>query len=250
MLRWWRRKLRMLRYYSASREETVWTRLGDAAFLAALVLAFPATWLMNGRMQREAPPLVLVGLIERGSNGELSANVMNERESLQLPINPMAEYWGSFRLTIAESERGWPFITSMSRKPVDLAVRRAGEPRIQATLDPKEAEQVSAAVRAGLERRQDADLFQHTLAHWQHDDERHTHHVLAWIAGSITWAFTLFVGFSVLLLVARLTSIFLFNNRAARRRMLEAEGKCPRCTYDLRGLEFSDRCPECGELMW
>ena len=26
-------------------------------------------------------------------------------------------------------------------------------------------------------------------------------------------------------------------------------GRCGRCGYDLTGLEFNERCPECGELV-
>ena len=37
-----------------------------------------------------------------------------------------------------------------------------------------------------------------------------------------------------------------------RRREVEATrrtgGRCHACDYDLRGLEFRDRCPECGSI--
>jgi len=33
-----------------------------------------------------------------------------------------------------------------------------------------------------------------------------------------------------------------------RERRTRARGRCPDCGYDLRGLEFSERCPECGRL--
>ena len=39
--------------------------------------------------------------------------------------------------------------------------------------------------------------------------------------------------------------ILLWFAKAARCRVRQAEGKCGKCGYDLRGLP-EDRCPECG----
>jgi hypothetical protein len=37
---------------------------------------------------------------------------------------------------------------------------------------------------------------------------------------------------------------------AARQHRLRSSGKCLKCGYDMTGLDFNERCPECGELVW
>lgn len=248
MFRWWRRKLRLIGYYSASREETIWTRLGDVALVLSLLLAFPAAWMMDTQVRRATPSLMLVGLVRYDASGELIATVMNEEESLVVPAEG-GVYWGSFRLTSREEERGWPLMTSTVFLEPEFVLTRAGRQEIAAPITDEDRAQLRDAVLAGIERRNEP-TFTRIAEQWQSGGVRVEQHLFAWVGGTALWWISLFVTFSVLLVVCRFATIFLTNNRRAKERMLQAEGKCARCGYDLRGLEFSDRCPECGGLLW
>jgi rubrerythrin len=35
-----------------------------------------------------------------------------------------------------------------------------------------------------------------------------------------------------------------------REHQRRREGKCTACGYDMTGLEFNERCPECGAQVW
>ena len=41
---------------------------------------------------------------------------------------------------------------------------------------------------------------------------------------------------------------FSLGRRLDRHQARLAQGRCGYCGYDLRGLEFHERCPECGNL--
>ena len=50
----------------------------------------------------------------------------------------------------------------------------------------------------------------------------------------------------------RILQFAAMNLRARRDRgrlQRLATGRCAECGYDLRGLEFNERCPECGQLV-
>jgi hypothetical protein len=54
MIRRLRHKLRMIRYYSAPRHRTVWTRVMDVALIASFLLALPVTWMCDLMVSRTA----------------------------------------------------------------------------------------------------------------------------------------------------------------------------------------------------
>ncbi len=248
MFRWWRRKLRVIGYYSASREETIWTRLGDVALILSLLLAFPGAWMMDTQIRRTTPSLTLVGLVRYDAGRQLVATVLNEEESLVIPAES-GEYWGSFRLVSHEEERGWPLMTSTVILEPEFKLTRAGRQETAAPITAEERERLKEVVQTAIARRNEP-AFTELSEHWQSDRVAVENHLFAWVGGTALWWITLFVVFSVLLMISRFAAIFLTNNRRARERMLLAEGKCAHCGYDLRGLEFSDRCPECGQLLW
>ena len=48
----------------------------------------------------------------------------------------------------------------------------------------------------------------------------------------------------------RFGSLWMTDKRLQREARRRASGKCMNCGYDLTGLEFNERCPECGAQVW
>ncbi len=88
------------------------------------------------------------------------------------------------------------------------------------------------------------------LEQWQLRDPPATHFWWGWVSSSlIWWALLSIVGVAV----ARTLVLFFHlgkGHRASRRQVRLRSGRCATCGYNLQGLEFSERCPECGSLTY
>jgi predicted Zn-ribbon and HTH transcriptional regulator len=60
----------------------------------------------------------------------------------------------------------------------------------------------------------------------------------------------LMFGSAAVIQVLKFGSSLVLARRMGRRAQLRAEGKCHVCGYDMTGLEFNERCPECGQIVW
>ena len=67
-------------------------------------------------------------------------------------------------------------------------------------------------------------------------------------AGALVWWVILYVLAALVILCARAWATARRRQRQDRWSVRRAEGRCAHCGYDLRGIEFSERCPECGHL--
>src|SRR6185436_12862246 len=90
MLRKLRHKFDMIRYYSAPRRQTPWSRARDIAFFVAFFLCLPATWIANVAVIRPTTAIAVSGWMgERiGANGEKSidaAMTSNARSFVDSP---------------------------------------------------------------------------------------------------------------------------------------------------------------------
>lgn len=243
MLRWWRRKMRLVRYYAASPDRTVWTRAGDVALIVAFVMAFPAAWLADRTSARPAPGIAFAGtLVEH--DGRWRAILYDEAAAPELPRG----YRGSFSLELRRQHRGLPLVSTTATLPPRVVINEpGGRTRVNEGLGPEDPERL--AIEAAI-RESDSVAAEVAIERWREAEPGLDRHPLAWIMNAGLWWIVLFVLASAGLLLTRFVVILVTGNRAARRAMLEAQGRCASCGYDLRGLEFNERCPECGDLIY
>jgi len=247
MIRFIKRELKKIRYYSASRRATLWTRLADWSLIVSFALAVPAVWWCNANVARAEQAYGVVGLVQRDAEGVFSAHVADRDAEARVYNVPRDEQFAYHQIDVDRLVRGFPLETSvLTRQPI-ITLREVGTAREMSEIETEERTPVGESIRTGVRRsgvpdaREIADL-------WQEGGARTENNWLAWIAGSFLWWVTLFVSFSIVILVLRLFSIAVLRSKSARWDELAKQGLCPHCGYDLRGLEFSERCPECGEL--
>lgn len=242
MLQRSRRKLRQISYYSRSRQRTVWTRALDLALPASLALAVPVT-------------LAGEAMVERARTAEEATGVLigNPAVEVRAPVVAGDHRWnhedgvpyGEWTLVRYVVTRGWPFAskTSHARASVDINIFSEPRLRVNARLDRDAPARVAiedALVGAGR-----ADLREA----WGAADSQSEREWLGSVLNVGAWWVMLFVASAV---VIRALSLFALLFRAKRHvavRDRSRAGVCANCKYDLRGLEFSERCPECGALV-
>ncbi len=240
-----RRTLRHIRYHSASRPNNIWTRAADAALVASLLCALPVVWLCDIAIIRHVTALELTGIVWQDAQSNVTTVQLNNAP-MGLLSRPSGDPIGSFKLTVTNHHRGWPFSTSVRQLPavLDLDLRTEPQPRPNVQLDS------DSPLRKALEAALHSNEQDAALAAFRRDNAHVQHHTLAWVAGSATWWIMLTFGSSIALAVIRFSSRWIQVKRELRRRRLRDENKCAHCGYDLTGLEFHEKCPECGALVW
>lgn len=162
--------------------------------------------------------------------------------------------YGEFTVYHDEHQRGWPYPSRRDDQPIRLDVNVYGETGVRrdVALKPDDPlrRALAALVRAGPAHPSEPDYV--VLAQWldgnsdRAGDRRSWH---ATIAGAITWIGLLLGVQLVLIGIARITTRYARIHLHGRRKERASDGRCHHCGYDLRGLEFTDRCPECGTLV-
>jgi hypothetical protein len=241
MLAFLRRRLHMIRYYSASRPRTIWSRAADVVLIAGFVCALPAAWIADATVMRSEPLEALDGGLAR-SNDRLTARIVTEHQPALAPMEG-ERLLGAFTLMVWERRHGWP-LTGTRRHEATLRLRifTEPEPRENEPLDHDEA--VQRAIAAALLSAGRSDVH----AVWWAGRAPVSRHVGAWAANVGFWWIALaFAGWMMVGATAAgmLLRAHAIRARIDRRRMA---GCCMSCGYNLTGLEFSERCPECGEV--
>src|SRR5438876_2213081 len=102
MLRRLRHKLAMIRYYSAPRTRTAWSRAFDIAFFVSFFLCLPAAWIANASVVKSAIVIDLTGWIaeETRANGSVRTDAWLVNSPRARAPSPALKITGNFRLTI------------------------------------------------------------------------------------------------------------------------------------------------------
>lgn len=236
-----RRQLRLIRYYSASREETPWTRAADWTLIGSLALALPAVFACNTFVSR--------AIIVDEHKGMFIRQTDDTRAELldgEAPLGgwPTASF-GRFDVTIIEVARGWPLITSTRIRPARLNYDMFHEVDARQDTGDEADAHLREAVRAVLQRRGHADAVE-SLG--KSNDAVSWMPPLRWLASTGSWWVFLYALGMVALATARLGAFVYERMKKSRVDHWRKRGLCANCGYDLRGTEFSERCPECGEI--
>ena len=254
MLRAIRQKLDAVNYYSAERERTGWTRLREAALPVTLLITLPVVGLINLTVRQPVDGHEVTGTFYRSDHGSLIASFYDlENQSAATGEMPNfgrdhegRRYAGNFTLRTQHADRGWPLVTSVQQLPLAGSVDLIGSSsRLNfraLTADHPAREAIDTAIE---DARAPAVIL--TADRSVHETSPYP---LRWVGSAMIWWALLYLGLSVALIAAELITTRIQRRIAFRARRLRKLGRCPSCGYDLRGLEFSERCPECGDLSW
>lgn len=211
-------------------------------------MALPVTWYLNEQVAQASDTSRIVGMLQQIPNGELVAHVTTPtRDATDFDI-PRNEIFSHFTVEIFHRNRGFPLTTSREKSQPHISLQRIGSTGNDTSVDLIEGSPVYVAVRSALKTcgLEEADT---AIAIWEGREPEVEQLYLSWAGVAILWCLSLFAISSLVLLFSRIFSIFVLRNQSSRYEALSASGKCIHCKYDLRGLDFSERCPECGNLI-
>ncbi len=230
-----RRRLRQIRYYSASRPSSAWGRTTDAALGLALLLAVPASWVASSSVVTRSEPAQITGRLYRDPDGTIRAQRAPDAGEPEARPRGDAVFAGAFMMRSSIERYGWPFESRAVRSIEGLNVELFEEGRSLSQDDVPAGSPLRAAIEGAIPARPASAI-----------DRRGA----AWLGNFIAWSLMLPAAAWVVMSVARLIGWMLVmvpvRIRQQRRRQVN---RCPRCNYDLRASTFSERCPECGTVL-
>jgi hypothetical protein len=242
-----RNKLRLIRYYSATRPYNRWSRALDIALAAALVLALPTAWVLDGNLVRRTWPDALAGKLFKNPDGPVWAWVGFPSMPPQ-DVQGEATFYGTFQVEVKTEDRGWPFISSRRTLSPELTVGLFVEPLPRANDDLPVHAPLRLAIVAALSHEGLSDA----AAAVRRDPAASppvSKRLAAWAANALIWALLLPITAWVIVSLLRLAWLPIESAHHARRQQRRREDRCANCGYDLRASGFSGRCPECGTLV-
>jgi hypothetical protein len=242
MIRPLRHKLSQIRRYSASKSQTVWSRAHDRAFIASFLLAWIAVWVADATVSRISIVESASGRLLPGSDGSIQGIVLDESTLTHawMGVIPI----GTFEVSATEAKRGWPFISSrrLMALQTDLDIFAEPGPRPRARIAPDDP--IGIAIESALAESPNS----RALVAWSWTSSEHQINWRGFLGGGLLWWVILAAAFGSAIHATRFAAHFMGKRRAQREASRHQQGCCTRCGYDLRGLEFNERCPECGTL--
>lgn len=257
-----REKLRLIRYYSAPRRRTQLTKFVDAGLIAAIVIAFPATYLCDISVRQESVIIDRDGELSRLAGDGVMARILNPDSPVQARKDVP---YGEFHLKLIELRRGWPLKSTHEQtrvildlneydKPVSqrnvqldaddplrIAILQAMEPALysELTMSSGDGEEI-AALRTG---------YANLIDRWREDSAGIDRRLWAWVFNTAAWWLMLSAIFSLMAAALWVILLIFLHNQQLLASQRQQEGLCANCGYNLFGLDFHGRCPECGTII-
>lgn len=244
MLRRLRKSLRRIDYYSARTTRTVWMRAMTVVLMATpLVATFVCIALAYAVRRVEVVAQVSgdLGVDRRGVLLAEPASILMRQTDL-----PSHAPYGMFAVTLERVRYGWPVAASTHLVEPRVDINLYSVPGPGPDREPADSVQRALdAVGVMLEGSSGEEVTEYRAQMLRGSGQS----ALAWTSN---WIAAFVASYIVMALLVQTTRFFTFLirrrnwNRTAERR---AQGLCPSCGYQTRGLEFSERCPECGSLL-
>lgn len=242
MLRSLRKRLRQIRYYSATPTRSPWTQAMDVALFASLAIAVAAAALSDIMFLRTTSAWEQHVRLWWTDDGGIRAGLIDSHQ-VNAPWGVSRPY-GEFLLYVPQHDGGLPFASS--RRPLPL--RTDLDLFTEANMDAATALAPGAPVHEAIEAVAAAHGGRlHAL--WQGERMPPQRQWGAMAMNVLVWWFAIYVVSTLGIALLRGTTAIVGGHREARKRHLRSIGHCAGCGYDMRGLEFADRCPECGQLV-
>ena len=243
MIRWLRAKLAHIRYHSATRPSGRWSRAVDLMPVVALLAAWPVAWLLDHSVAIRSSTEQVFGRIIQDDSGALIGEIVEDGDLRQNTGGRLiCEFTADFETRAA----GLPVHTSVISLPATMTLEIVGEalPRLNVKFD--ETRVLHVAVAETIDTLPPRGNVKHDIRRTERSRAS-----LGWAwAGNIAVLWMLLTAIGIALVhTARLLTNAHKRGRYVRHKLRERENKCGHCGYDLTGLEFNERCPECGRLV-
>ncbi|MEM7228558.1 MAG: hypothetical protein AAF432_07055 [Planctomycetota bacterium] len=243
-----RRSWRRIEYYSARKQQTVWTRASDVAFVLSLLLALPCTILTQSIIVRDVEQIAVQGAIESlVDTGEIIARLTEEDRNVSASLTGRSV--GTFFVRATDECAGWPFAMRIRPQAATLDLDLFASPQRQIDVTLPEDDPMHEAIAAEVLVRSDSELALRWHARTSPERLRTQRVLRSWVANTFIWWVMLVFATAVVVRIARVIVLVFESSRAAIWSKRLKRGACVECGYDLRGLEFNERCPECGSLL-
>jgi hypothetical protein len=248
-----KRRLDHIRYHSASRPVNRWSRAIDLAFIAAFLLSLPAALIADWTQYTDRSTFDVPGIFSQSTREGIQAWLINPQGARSTNARGSAPLGqgdetiiGNFNLSASERLRGWPLVTTVEGLPPRLHIDIIRETRPRTDVPRDAGDPLQLAIERALNDDQRFDV----LAAWNARASTTSPLWWAWFPVVGAWWLMLFVSAAVVIQFLRLGSFWLTRRRLRRAYERRHAGKCAKCGYDMTGLEFNERCPECGAQVW
>lgn len=235
-LRTVRSRLRDIRYHSARQRRPRWVRVMDSALLASPCVALAIALGTNYLPGRSVTTTLLTGRVAIASGGQPIVWLLERTPGSVHFLTPV----GDFSVSRASIERGFPFTGMHVDSPPMLDPFR---PALRSQPTPPPA--AAVAMDAFIQRELAPDI----AARYSRGTS-HSSMSLAGVAAnfSVWWLVVLVATWLIVQTLRAMTSIGGAASHLRTERLRRA-GRCVHCGYDVRGIAWSERCPECGTLL-
>ncbi len=242
-----RDRLALIRYHSAERTHSRWTRVLDVA-LVVCVGAGIGTLLVIENFATDETEIVRQQVLLRGEMDlQLEARFLLKDEDLRQGAYPA----GEVTIRLLQREHGWPVPTRLETNLLQFDVNdflRVGTD-IDVDLDPDSP--LGRALQDGFDRWDGRALspIEPALAEaWKQPASGAQRYWIGTILGAGMWWIALFLLTVIAVRLTQVTTFFMVRRRFGRAHARLSSGECAKCGYNLTGLEFNEHCPECGAL--
>ena len=223
----------------------------DVAFIASFILSFPAALLADLSHSSSRHAIDLAGILARSPAGQFDAWLNSGQSGSNAATGRTTAasddtIIGNFNLSIIDAQRGWPLVTTIERQPGRLIIDLMAEPqaRVGVPRDPDDP------IQRQIEKALTLDDQHEALAAWNLQQSETRRQWWAWFPAFGAWWIMMFAVAGIAIQFLRFASLWLTGKRLQREHARRTEGKCLKCGYDMTGLEFNERCPECGARVW
>jgi hypothetical protein len=226
-----------------------WSRAIDIAFIASFVFALPAAFVADLAYVRPQTARTVSGVLVRAEDATIHGRLLEPQNSTGRTgaITSISEHIvGNFTLSVDDHLRGWPLVTTVQRQPARLDIDILAEPKARTNVAHDAHDPYQVAMESALRN----DDRKEALAAWNLDQPETDRHFWAWFPAFGAWWLMMFFAAAFVIQCLRFASLWLTGQRLQREARFRASGNCMSCGYDMTGLEFNERCPECGEQVW
>ena len=255
-------KLRLIRYYSAPRRRTKLTKFVDVGLIAAIVFALPATYICDISVRQESIIIDRDGELSRLDGDRVKATILNP----EIPVQARMDIpYGEFHLKLIEVQRGWPLKSTHEQARVILDLNEYDKPGTQRDVHLDADDPLRIAILKAMDSAQYSELsmssddeediavlrtaYANLIARWREDSVGIDRRIWGWVFNTILWWVVLSAIFSLMAAALWVLQLIFLHNQQLLASQRHLEGLCANCGYNLFGLDFHGRCPECGTII-